>query len=190
MRCIRSQLESLITDIPRSEMAAMALGLAHSLSRYKLKFSPEKVDTMIVQAIALLDDLDKEMNNYVMRLREWYGWHFPELGRIVTDHVMFAKIVQRVGMRTNIADSDFSDILTPELEQEVKAAAETSMGTEISDGDVQGMNHLCSQILMLQKYRLHLNEYLGNRMLALAPNLTVLMGEMVGARLIARAGKS
>ena len=30
-------------------MAAMELGLAHSLSRYKLKFSPDKIDTMIVQ---------------------------------------------------------------------------------------------------------------------------------------------
>ena len=30
-------------------MAAMELGLAHSLSQYKLKFSPDKIDTMIVQ---------------------------------------------------------------------------------------------------------------------------------------------
>ena len=30
-------------------MTAMELGLAHSLSRYKLKFSPDKIDTMIVQ---------------------------------------------------------------------------------------------------------------------------------------------
>lgn len=50
----------------------MTLGLAHGLSRYKLKFSTDKVDTMIIQAIALLDDLDKEINNYMMRLREWY----------------------------------------------------------------------------------------------------------------------
>ena len=49
----------------------MALGLAHSLSRYKLKFSPDKVDTMVVQAIGLLDDLDKELNTYAMRAREW-----------------------------------------------------------------------------------------------------------------------
>ena len=34
-------------------MAAMELGLAHSLSRYKLKFSPDKIDTMIVQVSAL-----------------------------------------------------------------------------------------------------------------------------------------
>ena len=68
-----------------------------SLSRYKLKFSPDKVDTMIVQAISLLDDLDKELNNYIMRAREWYGWHFPELGKLVTDHVVFAKLVKLIG---------------------------------------------------------------------------------------------
>lgn len=72
MRCIRSQSESLLAGLPKKEMTAMALGLAHSLSRYKLKFSPDKIDTMIVQAQCLLDDLDKELNNYLMRTREWY----------------------------------------------------------------------------------------------------------------------
>ena len=71
--------------------------LFFSLSRYKLKFSPDKVDTMIVQAISLLDDLDKELNNYVMRCREWYGWHFPEMGKIVTDNLAFAKTVKTMG---------------------------------------------------------------------------------------------
>lgn len=71
MRCIRSQSESLLSGLPKKEMTAMALGLAHSLSRYKLKFSPDKIDTMIVQAQCLLDDLDKELNNYLMRVREW-----------------------------------------------------------------------------------------------------------------------
>ncbi|CAG7718694.1 unnamed protein product, partial [Allacma fusca] len=50
MRCIRSQIDGLVGELPQREMAAMALGLAHSLGRYKLKFSPDKVDTMIVQA--------------------------------------------------------------------------------------------------------------------------------------------
>ena len=69
----------------------------HSLSRYKLKFSPDKVDTMIVQAISLLDELDKELNNYVMRCREWYGWHFPEMGKIVTDNLAYARTVKQMG---------------------------------------------------------------------------------------------
>ncbi len=75
----------------------MVVFFGSSLSRYKLKFSPDKVDTMIVQAISLLDDLDKELNNYMMRAREWYGWHFPELGKIITDNVAFAKVVNTVG---------------------------------------------------------------------------------------------
>ena len=52
MRCIRSQADSLMGGLPKQEMMAMALGLAHSLSRYKLKFSPDKIDTMIVQVMS------------------------------------------------------------------------------------------------------------------------------------------
>ncbi|GAB1600071.1 hypothetical protein Ahia01_000284600, partial [Argonauta hians] len=87
------QADSLLTGVTSKEVAAMNIGLAHSVSRYKLKFSPDKVDTMIVQAIILLDDLDKELNNYVMRAREWYGWHFPELSKIVLDNIAFARVV-------------------------------------------------------------------------------------------------
>ena len=49
---------------------------------------------MIVQAIGLLDDLDKELNTYAMRVREWYGWHFPEMTRVVTDNLQYAKTVR------------------------------------------------------------------------------------------------
>ncbi|VDL68304.1 unnamed protein product, partial [Nippostrongylus brasiliensis] len=76
MRSIRSHIDSLL-DEHKTELNAMNLAVAHSLGRYKVKFNPEKIDTMIVQAVSLLDDLDKELNNYVMRCREWYGWHFP-----------------------------------------------------------------------------------------------------------------
>lgn len=188
MRCIRSQSENLLSGLPKKEMTAMSLGLAHSLSRYKLKFSPDKIDTMIVQAQCLLDDLDKELNNYMMRVREWYGWHFPELGKILTDNVAYIKTIKLVGMRDNMAETDLSDILIDELEQKVKEAAEISMGTEISEEDISNIQNLCDEILSIHEYRSHLSEYLKTRMMAMAPNLTVLVGETVGARLIAHAG--
>ena len=53
-----------------------------------------QVDTMIVQAIGLLDDLDKELNTYAMRVREWFGWHFPEMTKIVSDNIAYAKVVR------------------------------------------------------------------------------------------------
>ena len=51
----------------------------------------------IVIYIALLDDLDKELNNYIMRCREWYGWHFPELSKIVTDNLSYVRTIQAMG---------------------------------------------------------------------------------------------
>ncbi len=45
-----------------------------------------------VQAIALLDTLDKDVNTFVMRVREWYSWHFPELVKIVNDNYQYARI--------------------------------------------------------------------------------------------------
>ncbi|KAM9334019.1 nucleolar protein 58 isoform 2-T2 [Symphorus nematophorus] len=188
MRCIRSQMESLITGLPPREISAMSLGLAHSLSRYKLKFSPDKVDTMIVQAISLLDDLDKELNNYIMRCREWYGWHFPELGKVITDNLAYCKTVRKIGDRTNVASSDLSDLLPEEIEAEVKLAAEISMGTEVSEQDIENIRHLCDQVIEISDYRTQLYDYLKNRMMAIAPNLTVMVGELVGARLISHAG--
>merc|ERR1712156_30590 len=117
MRCIRSQASGLISGLPDKEMSAMELGLAHSLSRYKLKFSPDKIDTMIVQAVSLLDDLDKELNNYIMRCREWYGWHFPELGKIITDNLAFVRTVELMGTRDNAKTIDLSDVLPEEVRE-------------------------------------------------------------------------
>ncbi|KAJ1962839.1 Nucleolar protein 58 [Dipsacomyces acuminosporus] len=187
-RGIRSQIESLLTGIPAADMAAMELGLSHSLSRYKLKFSPDKVDTMIVQAISLLDDLDKELNIYAMRVKEWYGWHFPEMGKIVNDNLAYAKIIKKAGFRTSVSETDLAEILPEELETELKEAAEISMGTEISDEDLLNITALCEQVISITEYRTQLYEYLKNRMFAIAPNLTALVGELVGARLIAHAG--
>ena len=44
------------------------------------------------------------------------------------------------------------------------------------------------QVIALAEYRGQLFDYLKSRMQAIAPNLTVLVGELVGARLIAHAG--
>ena len=188
MRGIRGQLENLVTELNSGDLSAMSLGLSHSLSRYKLKFSPDKVDTMIVQAISLLDDLDKELNTYAMRVREWYGWHFPELSRVIPDNILYAKLVNHMGVRSNALSTDFSDILPEQMAQDVKEAAQISMGTEVSEEDIENVKALCIQVISISEYRDQLFEYLKNRMQAIAPNLTVLVGELVGARLIAHAG--
>lgn len=68
----------------------------------------------------LLDDLDKELNTYSMRCREWYGWHFPEMSKLIPDHDAFAKVVRKMRQRTNAATMSLSDILPEEMEEELK----------------------------------------------------------------------
>ena len=187
-RAIRNHLPSLIPGLLPQDISTMSLGLSHSLSRHKLKFSPDKVDTMIVQAISLLDDLDKELNTYAMRVKEWYGWHFPEMGKIVNDNLAYARVILSMGMRTSAAKADLAEILPEEIEEAVKAAAEVSMGTEITTEDIENIQALAEQVVSFTEYRQQLSGYLSARMAAIAPNLTALVGDLVGARLIAHAG--
>jgi nucleolar protein 58 len=186
-RCVRSQMNDLLSD-QDLDMKQMALGLSHSLGRYKMKFSPDKVDIMIVQAISLLDDLDKEINTYAMRVKEWYGWHFPELARLLADNLVYARLVKLMGQRSNISKVEITDVLDETTAATVTAAAALSMGTDVSDNDMKLIKDLAEQVIEISEYRDELNVYVKNRMSALAPNLTVLVGELVGARLIAHAG--
>jgi len=150
LRGVRQQLGELASGLAATDVAPMALGLSHSLSRYKLKFSPDKVDTMIVQAIGLLDDLDKELNTYAMRVREWYGWHFPEMTKIVADNIEYAKCVKFMGLRENAAGKDFSAIpLNEEVEKDLKDASIVSMGTDISLEDMEYIASLADQVVSL-----------------------------------------
>jgi nucleolar protein 58 len=174
--------------LSEKDLKTGSVSLSHNFYRHKLKFSIDKVDIMVIQAVGLLDDLDKELNNYEMRLREWYGWHFPEAGKIISDNVTYAKLVQAIGMKTNVKNTDLSEILTEEDQQKIKEAAEISMGSEISKEDELNIKELCGQIIFLSEYRSSLSEYLRNRMMTIAPNLTIMVGELVAARLISHAG--
>lgn len=187
-RGIREHLSSLIPGLEQEIVDRMSLGLSHSMSRHKLKFSADKVDSMIIQAVKLLDDMDKELNVYAMRTKEWYGWHFPEMAKILNDNLAYARVILAVGMRTNVSDTDLSEILPEEVEVAIKAAAEISMGTEIMDEDLENIKLLAEQVIKYSEYRAELSSYLETRMRAIAPNLSALVGYLVGARLIAHAG--
>merc|ERR1719359_1470427 len=94
-----------------------------------------------------------------------------------------------MGMKTKAKETDFEKVNVPdEIAAEVKQAAETSMGTEITDEDYSNILTLCERVIELTEYRASLSEYLKLRMDAIAPNLTYMVGELVGARLISHAG--
>lgn len=71
LRGIRLHFDRFIKGLKPGDLAQAQLGLGHSYSRCKVKFNVHRVDNMIVQSISLLDQLDKDLNTFSMRVR--YG---------------------------------------------------------------------------------------------------------------------
>ena len=68
----------------------------------QVKFNVNRVDNMVIQAIALLDTLDKDINTFVMRVREWYSWHFPELVKVVPDNYQYSRLALFIKEKTSL----------------------------------------------------------------------------------------
>ena len=68
---IRLHFPNLVKDgrLTMTTASKAQLGLGHSYSRAKVKFNVNRVDNMIIQSIALLDQLDKDINTFSMRIR-------------------------------------------------------------------------------------------------------------------------
>jgi nucleolar protein 56 len=92
-RGVRVHLSKFIKALGPEKENMAQLGLGHSYSRSKVKFNVNRSDNMVIQAIALIDQLDKDINTFSMRVREWYGYHFPELVRLVNDNYQYCQLV-------------------------------------------------------------------------------------------------
>jgi|ERR1712028_255714 len=191
-RGVRLHLSSFIDGLKQTDLEKAQLGLAHSYSRSRVKFDVNRADKHIIQAIALIDQMDKDLNTFAMRVREWYSWHFPELVKIVNDNVMFAKLAIAIRNKTELND-DSLEMLEELTQDETKAnqildASRASMGQDISELDMINIVNFAGRVVELHQYRADLHEYLKTKMIRVAPNLSTLIGEMVGARLISHAG--
>ncbi|KAK6148082.1 hypothetical protein DH2020_018994 [Rehmannia glutinosa] len=168
------------------------LGLGHSYSRAKVKFNVNRVDNMVIQAIFILDTLDKDINSFSMRVREWYSWHFPELVKIVNDNYLYAKVAKYVDDKSQLSEDSLSgltDIVGDEDKaKEIIEAAKASMGQDLSPIDLINVKQFAQRVMDLAEYRKKLYDYLVAKMNDIAPNLAALIGEVVGARLISHAG--
>jgi len=202
IRGIRFHFAKLVKGLTDQGSSKAQLGLGHAYSRAKVKFNVNKSDNMIIQSIALLDQLDKDVNTFAMRIREWYSYHFPELVKIVNDNYAFAKCVKLLKNRKELLET-ISDDAAKESEiigkleevlmdsgkaKTVIDAAKASMGMDISAVDLLNIDMFASRVVALADYRKMVATYLQEKMALVAPNLATLIGDTVGARLISHAG--
>ncbi|KAJ7273403.1 hypothetical protein C8J57DRAFT_1449825 [Mycena rebaudengoi] len=193
IRGIRLHASKMLKGLQSDDLIKAQLGLGHSYSRSKLKFNVNRIDNMIIQAIALLDQLDKDVNLFSMRMREWYGYHFPELVRLVPDNHQYARVAQFIGDKDALSEEKLEDLAAildddSTLAQNILDAARGSMGSSLSEIDMLNINSFATRVVSISEYRKSLVSYLSEKMNLVAPSLTALLGERISARLISHAG--
>merc|ERR1712173_166475 len=192
IRGIRQHFPKLVKGFTALSSDKAQLGLSHSYSRAKVKFNVNKSDNMIIQSIALLDQMDKDINTFCMRIREWYSYHFPELIKIVPENALYAKVVKLIKNRKELTQDMLEQLeailMDSSRAQAVIDASKSSMGMDISPIDLLNIDTFASRVIGLTDYRKELSAYLQSKMGLVAPNLATLIGDTVGARLISHAG--
>jgi nucleolar protein 56 len=139
----------------------------------KTKIREVKKDRIVIQAIGMLDELDRVINVFVERLREWYGLYFPELERTVQSHEMFVEIVSK-GRKESLGD--FQNL------------ASKSAGMDFSEEDIRQMQDFAISILRLFEMKKGLTKYVERTAGEVMPNFSAVAGPILGARLLSVAG--
>jgi len=159
------------------------------MAKLRVKGAVEKRDLIIAQAIQTLDDLDKAINLFMGRVREWYGIHFPELDRLLDKHETYARLVLNLGSKDSFRAEKLEKEEIPKSKAEqIAKVAKTSMGADLTETDMAQIQGLCKNVISLYQLRQTLENYLDKAMEEVAPNTKAIVGSLLGARLIALAG--
>ena len=190
---LRANLEQIAIQVgfanEPSELRDWTHLVSMEIARLKVRKAAEKRDTLVVQAIQTIDDLDRTINLFMGRIREWYGLHFPELDRLVEKHETYARLIVNLGNREGFTAERLEKEGLPKTRSEqIAEIANKSMGAGLEDNDLQQLQTLCRDALQLSNSRQALEGYMDSLMEEVAPNIKAIVGSLLGARLIALTG--
>ena len=192
-RLLRENLEKFAIEFYFVEKPEQLHVYIHTVSvelaKMKVKSTVERRDLLAAQAVLAVDDLDKSLNLFMNRIREWFGLHYPELDRLLDKHETYARLVVNLGTRENFTAEILEQEGLPKAKsQTVAEVALASMGADIGNEDLAQIQAMCRNVLGLYSLRQSLENYVDSIMDEAAPNTKTIAGSLLGARLIAIAG--
>jgi len=192
-KLLRENLEKFAVELEFVEKPEQLRVRVHTVSielaKMKVKKTIERRDLLVAQAVQTVDDLDKSLNLFMNRLREWFGLHYPELDRILDKHETYARLVVNLGTRENFTAENLENEGLPKAKSEAIAkVAAASMGADLGDEDLTQIQVMCRNVLELYSVRQSLENYVDSVMEEVAPNTRAIGGSLLGARLVALAG--
>jgi nucleolar protein 56 len=192
-RLLRENLERFALEnkfvMKPEQLRAHVHTVSIELAKMKVKKTVERRDLLVAQAVLTVDDLDKSLNLFMSRIREWFGLHYPELDRLLDKHETYARLVVNLGTRENFTAKNLEDEGLPKAKSQTMAeVAAASMGADLGDEDLNQIQSMCKHVLELYGVRQSLENYVDSVMEEVAPNTKAIAGSLLGARLIAIAG--
>lgn len=189
----RERLVSVLTELKivkdETEFNRFVRDVTLQMTRAAVAVSAAKRDQHAIQTVRALDDLDKTLNLFSGRIREWYGLHFPEMDRLVEGHDTYLRLVYNLGKKSNFTGEALEKEGLPKDKVGALAeAAKRSMGAEIEDDDLDWMRLFCNQTLELFRLRGLAEKHLEGLMKDVTPNMSSLIGPTLSAKLISIAG--
>lgn len=157
---------------------------------------------LLTQSNSLSTMIDGEVVLVHKFIRDHYSTRFPELERLVTTPLEYAKVVAILGngpldsdgikaLQTstdNPLGTSLKSVLDGPSLMIVTVEATTSKGHEMTTEEMQRVVQACHMVISLHKAKQTLTEYVQSRMNIFAPNLTALIGSLTAAQLLNAAG--
>ncbi|MFW9911115.1 MAG: C/D box methylation guide ribonucleoprotein complex aNOP56 subunit [Candidatus Thorarchaeota archaeon] len=173
----------------KEDIASFRREAAVHIARATITAASEEKDLLVKHAIDASNEVDRSINILAMRLREWYSLHHPSLTDLVEDHEVFANVVSICGSRSGIDSECLSEAgCSSQQIESIMKAVPRDLGAPFETDDLSIVQSLANTIQTLYAKRREIEEYVGQMMDSVAPNITALVGPMVGARLVSLAG--
>ena len=147
------------------------------LAIYKMKKAQAGDDKHLIQAINSIDEIDESISKLIERIREWYALYFPEMD-LIKNNETYIKLIYENKTKEEIVNAK-SDAFPEDM---------LDIEDDINPNDLDIMNNYAKSIYELQQTRKNIIDYIDIKMESIAPNLRLLVGSSLGAKLISHAG--
>lgn len=147
------------------------------LAIYKMKKAQAGEDKHLIQAINSIDEIDESISKLIERIREWYALYFPEMD-LIKNNETYIKLIYENKTKEEIVNAK-SDAFPEDM---------LDIEDDINPVDLEIMNKYAKSIYELQQTRKDIINYIDVKMESVAPNLRLLVGSSLGAKLISHAG--
>lgn len=145
-----------------------------ALSKKVLK--KEKKDKLIMNAIGVYDEMEKVINTFSERLKEWYGLHFPEMGRRIQSNEKYVEMVAKFGDREKIEDKGIAGL------------AKGSSGMAFGEIDMEQVKIFAEDIMKMIETKEKISKYIEDMSQETMPNMCAIANPIICSRLLMIGG--